>query len=144
LNLYKALLFGTVGGSIGETSAILLLLGGIYLIVKRIIDWKIPTLYILTVFVLSPLFGRDPIFSILAGGLFLGAFFMATDYSSSPITPLGKVCYGIFLGFLTVLIRQFSSYPEGVMFSIPLGNAVVPYFDKLMPRVYGVFLKKRW
>jgi len=67
LNLYKALLFGTVGGSIGETSAILLLLGGIYLIVKRIIDWKIPTLYILTVFVLSPLFGRDPIFSILAG-----------------------------------------------------------------------------
>jgi len=69
---------------------------------------------------------------------------MATDYSSSPITPLGKVCYGIFLGFLTVLIRQFSSYPEGVMFSILLGNAVVPYFDKLMPRVYGVFLKKRW
>jgi len=141
-NLYKSLFLGFVGGSIGETSALLLLIGGIYLIVKKVIDWKIPTLYILTVFVLSPLFGRDPIFSILAGGLFLGAFFMATDYSSSPITPLGRIYYGIFLGILTVLIRQFSSYPEGVMFSILLGNAVVPYFDKLMPRVYGVLPKR--
>lgn len=141
-NLYKSLFLGFVGGSIGETSALLLLIGGIYLIVKKVIDWKIPTLYILTVFVLSPLFGRDPIFSILAGGLFLGAFFMATDYSSSPITPFGRIYYGIFLGILTVIIRQFSSYPEGVMFSILLGNAVVPYFDKLMPRVYGVLPKK--
>lgn len=141
-NLYKALFLGNVGGSIGETSALLLLIGGVYLIVKKVIDWKIPFFYILTVFVLSPIFGRDPLFSILAGGLFLGAFFMATDYSSSPITPLGKIYYAVFLGILTVLIRQFSSYPEGVMFSILLGNGVVPYFDKIMPRVYGVFPKK--
>ncbi|MCI4463385.1 MAG: RnfABCDGE type electron transport complex subunit D [Caldisericum sp.] len=141
-NLYKALFLGTIGGSLGETSALLLLIGGIYLIARKVIDWKIPVIYIATVFVLSPLFGRDPLFSILAGGLFLGAFFMATDYSSSPITPLGKVYYAIFIGFLTVLIRQFGSYPEGVMFSILLGNAVVPYFDKIMPRVYGVFPKK--
>jgi electron transport complex protein RnfD len=141
-NLYKALFLGTIGGSLGETSALLLLIGGIYLIARKVIDWKIPVIYIATVFVLSPLFGRDPLFSILAGGLFLGAFFMATDYSSSPITPLGKVYYAIFIGFLTVLIRQFGSYPEGVMFSILLGNAIVPYFDKIMPRVYGVFPKK--
>ena len=81
-------------------------------------------------------------FSILAGGLFLGAFFMATDYSTSPITPRGKVFFAIFLGFLTVLIRQYGSYPEGVMFSILLGNAIVPYFDKLVPHVYGKFPKK--
>lgn len=141
-NLYKALFLGTVGGSLGETSALLLLIGGIYLIARKVIDWKIPVVYIGTVFVLSPLFGRDPIFSILAGGLFLGAFFMATDYSSSPITPMGRVYYALFIGFLTVLIRQFGSYPEGVMFSILLGNAVVPYFDKIMPKVYGVLPKK--
>jgi len=141
-NLYKALFLGTIGGSLGETSALLLLIGGIYLIAKKVIDWKIPVIYIATVFLLSPLFGRDPIFSILAGGLFLGAFFMATDYSSSPITPLGKVYYAIFIGFLTVLIRQIGAYPEGVMFSILLGNGVSPYFDKIMPRVYGVSPKK--
>lgn len=141
-NLYKALFLGTIGGSLGETSALLLSIGGIYLIARKVINWKVPVIYIATVFVLSPLFGRDPLFSILAGGLFLGAFFMATDYSSSPITPLGKVYYAIFIGFLTVLIRQFSSYPEGVTFSILLGNAVASYFDKIVPRVYGVFPKK--
>ena len=142
LNLYKALFLGTVGGSLGETSALLLLISGVYLIVRKVIDWKVPVVYILSVFVFSPLFGRDPVFSILAGGLFLGAFFMATDYSTSPITPRGKVFFAIFLGFLTVLIRQYGSYPEGVMFSILLGNAIVPYFDKLVPHVYGKFPKK--
>jgi electron transport complex protein RnfD len=141
-NLYKALFLGNVGGSLGETSALLLLIGGIYLLVRKVIDWRIPTSYIATVFVFSWIFGRDPIFSILAGGLFLGAFFMATDYSSSPITPKGKIVYGIFVGLLTVLIRQLSAYPEGVMFSILLGNAFVPFFDKILPHVYGVFPKK--
>ena len=142
LNLYKALFLGTVGGSLGETSALLLLISGVYLIVRKVIDWKVPVVYILSVFVFSPLFGRDPVFSILAGGLFLGAFFMATDYSTSPITPRGKVFFFFFFGFLTVLIRQYGSYPEGVMFSILLGNAIVPYFDKLVPHVYGKFPKK--
>lgn len=141
-SLYKALFIGNVPGCIGETSALLLLIGGIYLIIRKVIDWKIPVSYIGTVFILSFIFGKDPIFSILAGGLFLGAFFMATDYSSSPITPKGKILYGVFIGIITVIIRTFSSYPEGVMFSILLGNAFVPYFDRLVPRVYGVFLKR--
>jgi electron transport complex protein RnfD len=136
-NLYKALFLGNTGGCIGETSALLLLIGGLYLIARGVIDWKIPTAYIVTVFVLSPIFGRDPLFSILAGGLFLGAFFMATDYSSSPITPNGRLWYGISLGFLTVIIRQFGSYPEGVMFSILIVQLFVPFFDKLLPHVYG-------
>jgi len=140
--LYKALFLGNVGGSIGETSALLILIGGIYLLIRKVIDWRIPVSYIMTVFILSFIFGRDPVFSILAGGLFLGAFFMATDYSSSPVTPNGKVVFGIFIGFVTVLIRQFGAYPEGVMFSILLGNAFVPYFDKLRPHVYGVFAKR--
>ena len=140
--LYKALFLGNVGGSIGETSALLILIGGLYLLIRKVIDWRIPVSYIMTVFILSFIFGRDPIFSILAGGLFLGAFFMATDYSSSPVTPNGKVVFGIFIGFVTVLIRQFGAYPEGVMFSILLGNAFVPYFDKLRPHVYGVFAKR--
>jgi electron transport complex protein RnfD len=140
--LYKALFLGNVGGSIGETSALLILIGGLYLLARKVIDWRIPVSYIMTVFVLSFVFGRDPIFSILAGGLFLGAFFMATDYSSSPVTPNGKIVFGIFIGFVTVLIRQFGAYPEGVMFSIILGNAFVPYFDKIKPHVYGVLLKK--
>ena len=136
-NLYKALFLGNTGGCIGETSALLLLIGGLYLMVRGVIDWKIPTAFIVTVFVLSPIFGRDPLFSILAGGLFLGAFFMATDYSSSPITPNGRLWYGISLGFLTVIIRQFGSYPEGVMFSILIVQLFVPFFDKLLPHVYG-------
>jgi electron transport complex protein RnfD len=140
--LYKALFLGNVGGSIGETSALLILIGGLYLLIRKVIDWRIPVSYIMTVFILSFIFGRDPVFSILAGGLFLGAFFMATDYSSSPVTPNGKVVFGIFIGFVTVLIRQFGAYPEGVMFSILLGNAFVPYFDKLRPHVYGVFAKR--
>jgi len=140
--LYKALFLGNVGGSIGETSVFLILIGGVYLLIRKVIDWRIPVSYISTVFVLSFIFGRDPVFSILAGGLFLGAFFMATDYSSSPVTPIGKIIFGIFIGFLTVIIRQFGSYPEGVMFSILLGNAFVSYFDKVKPHIYGVFVQK--
>jgi electron transport complex protein RnfD len=139
--LYKALFIGNVGGCIGETSALLLLIGGIYLLVKKVIDWRIPFTYIISVFVFSFIFGRDPLFSILAGGLFLGAFFMATDYSSSPVTPRGKIIFGIFIGFVTVIIRRFSSYPEGIMFSILLGNAFVTYFDRFKPHIYGVFAK---
>lgn len=140
--LYKALFIGNVGGCIGETSALLLLIGGIYLLIRKVIDWRIPASYIASVFVFSFIFGRDPLFSILAGGLFLGAFFMATDYSSSPVSPKGKIIFGILIGFITVVIRQYSSYPEGVMFSILIGNIFVSYFDKIKPHVYGIFARK--
>ena len=143
LIMYKSLFIGNVAGSIGETSVLLLLISGIALIAKKIIDWRIPAGFIGTVFVLSAVFNRDPIFSILSGGLFLGAFFMATDYSSSPIIVKGRLWYGISLGVLTVIFRQFGASPEGVMFSILIMNCFVPFFDKMLPRVYGHLAPKR-
>ena len=138
LNLYKALFLGTVGGSLGETSALLLLIGGIYLIVRKVIDWKVPIFYILSVFVLSTLFGRDPVFSILAGGLFLGAFFMATDMVTIPITIKGQIIFAVGAGALTVLIRLQGGFPEGVCYAILLMNCVTPLIDRVVkPVKYG-------
>jgi electron transport complex protein RnfD len=131
------LLIGNRGGSIGEVSVIALLLGGIYLIYKRTISWHIPLSYILTTGVFctiahfkNPTTTADPVFHILNGGLFLGAFFMATDYVTSPITKKGMIIFGIGCGFLTVVIRQHGSYPEGVSFAILLMNMVAPLIDK--------------
>jgi electron transport complex protein RnfD len=143
-----ALFLGNHGGSIGETSVIALVIGGLFLIFKKIITWHIPTTFIATVFVLTfflePGFGLAyPLFHILAGGLMLGAFFMATDYSSSPITPVGKLIMGFGCGFITVLIRLYGGYPEGVLFAILLMNLCVPLIDKFTkPRVFGT--KKLW
>jgi len=127
---YSALFFGNIGGTIGETSAIALLIGAGFLLYKKIIDWRIPSAYILTVLVFSFIFGQDPIFHILAGGLLIGAFFMATDYVTSPITSTGKLIFGFGCGFLTIILRLFSGYPEGVMFSILLMNAAAPLIDR--------------
>ena len=127
---YSALFFGNIGGTIGETSAIALLIGAGFLLYKKIIDWRIPSAYILTVFVFSFIFGQDPIFHILAGGLLIGAFFMATDYVTSPITSTGKLIFGCGCGFLTIILRLFSGYPEGVMFAILLMNAAAPLIDR--------------
>ena len=127
---YSALFFGNIGGTIGETSAIALLIGAGFLLYKKIIDWRIPLSFIGTVFVFSFIFGQDPIFHILAGGLLIGAFFMATDYVTSPITSKGKLIFGFGCGFLTVILRLFSGYPEGVMFSILLMNAAAPLIDR--------------
>ncbi|MCD6412882.1 MAG: RnfABCDGE type electron transport complex subunit D [Elusimicrobia bacterium] len=138
------LFFGNIPGSIGETSALLLIIGGIYLIVRRTIDARIPLAYILTVFVLSAVYyffdrsSGSPVFHIFAGGLMLGAFFMATDPVTAPANKKGRVLFGIGCGIFTLVIRHFGGYPEGVMFSILLMNAFAPLLERIgEPKAFG-------
>ncbi len=128
---YMTLLIGKHGGVLGETCAITILLGGIYLIWTKVISPVIPVTYLATAAVLSVCFGMDPIYQLLSGGILLGAFFMATDYVTSPTTDKGKVVFGIGLGLITMLIRRFGTMNEGVSFAILLMNLVVPYIDVL-------------
>lgn len=135
---YKDLLLGNVGGCIGETCALALLIGGVYLIVRGIISPVTPAAFIGSVALLDLISGNDVIYNLLAGGLFLGAFFMATDYVTTPVTNKGKLIFGIGCGLITFLIRQFGSYPEGVSFSILLMNIVTPYIDRFtMTKPFG-------
>lgn len=136
------LFMGNCGGSIGETCKLALLIGGIYLIAKRVITWHIPVAFIGSVFIFSlALEGFDVMAAtewILSGGLFIGAFFMATDYVTSPATPSGKIIAGIFCGIITVAIRFWGNYPEGVSFAILLMNIIDPYIDAWTARkVFG-------
>lgn len=137
------LFLGNYGGAIGETCALALLAGGVYLLVRRIITWHIPVSFIGMVFVFSLLMeGFDAeaaLAMILSGGLFIGAFFMATDYVTSPATPWGKVIFGLGAGLLTCLIRYFGVYPEGVSFAILFMNILTPYISKwTRNKVFGV------
>jgi len=127
---HQAMFLGNTSGSLGETSALALLIGGCLLLGLRMIDWRIPVFYIGVVAVFTLALGQDPIFHILAGGLMIGAFFMATDYVTSPLTNRGKIIFGISLGVLTVLIRQFGGMPEGVLYSILIMNAFTPLIDR--------------
>lgn len=120
---------GFVGGSMGEVSAIALLIGGLFLIWRGIISPITPVCFIGTVAVFALLAGQDPIFHVVAGGVMLGAFFMATDYATTPILPLGKVIFGVGCGILTMTIRLFGSYPEGVSFAILIMNIVTPHIN---------------
>ncbi|MBC8258867.1 MAG: RnfABCDGE type electron transport complex subunit D [SAR324 cluster bacterium] len=139
------LLMGNTSGSLGETSAALLLLVGVYLGMRRVFDWRIPVSIILTVTVLSSIFYvinaerfPSPDFMLLSGGLLLGAIFMATDPVTSPYTPKGVWYFGFGIGFLVVLIRLFGGLPEGVMYAVLLMNSVTPLLNKLTrKRVYG-------
>lgn len=128
---YLTLLLGTHGGVLGETCAITILVGGLYLIATKVISPMIPVTYLATVAVLSVCFGMDPIYQLLSGGLMLGAFFMATDYVTSPTTEKGKLIFGIGLGLITMMIRHFGTMNEGVSFAILLMNLLVPYIDVL-------------
>lgn len=131
------MLLGLRGGAIGETCAIALVLGGLYLIVRRVITWHTPVVYIGSVFLLSWLIYGSPeqaLYQVLSGGLLLGAFFMATDYVTTPTTNLGKAVFGLGCALLTVVIRKFGSYPEGVSFSILLMNLFTNYIDKATRR----------
>ncbi|HHY03568.1 MAG TPA: RnfABCDGE type electron transport complex subunit D [Thermoanaerobacterales bacterium] len=135
---YIKLFIGNIGGSLGETSALLIILGGIYLIYKGYVDWRIPVSYLGTVAILTIVLGHDPIFHLLSGGLMLGAFFMATDMVTTPLSVPGKIIFGIGAGFFTILIRLYGGYPEGVSFSILLMNAFTPLINRLtVPRIYG-------
>ncbi len=136
--LYMELLMGNVGGSIGETSALLILIGGILLLILGIINWRIPLFYIGTVFALTWILGRDPVFHILAGGLLLGAFFMATDYVTAPLTHKGKIIFAVGAGVVMVSIREYGGMSEGVAFSILIMNGFTPLIDRYtVPKPYG-------
>lgn len=136
---YTDLLLGNTGGAMGETCALALLIGGLYLIARRIISPAIPFTFIGTVALLDFIAGNDVIFNLLSGGLLLGAFFMATDYVTTPITTKGKIIFGIGCGAITFIIRHFSgSYPEGVSFAILLMNILTPYIDRFtMTKPFG-------
>ena len=139
-----AMFFGTIGGSMGETSALALLIGGAYLLFKKVIEPTIPACFIGTVAVMAILTGNDPIFHVCAGGVMLCAIFMATDYVTSPITTKGKVIFGIGCGLLTMIIRLFASYPEGVSFAILIMNILTPHIDNLtIPALNGVPKEKK-
>ena len=142
---YGQMLFARAGGSAGEASALAIILGFIYLLVRRVIRPHIPVTIILTVAVMTGIFWlinpsqyTDPLFNILTGGVLLGSVFMATDYVTSPMTVKGMVIYGIGIGVLTVLIRYFGSYPEGVSFAILIMNSIVPLLNKYVkPARFG-------
>lgn len=134
------LLLGNHGGVLGETCAIALILGGVYLLIRGIADWRIPVSFIGTVFLCYLL--KDgaemALYQVLAGGLLLGAFFMATDYATSPITGLGRVIFGIGCGLFLFVIRAFANYPEGCSFAILFMNVATPMIDRFtMPRPFG-------
>jgi len=141
---YFSAVWGNIGGSIGETSAVAILIGGLFLLITKTISWHIPVSFILTVGALTALLHPDgfsggiAVYHVLTGGLLLGAFFMATDYPTSPVTPMGKLIFGVGCGVITVIIRLFGGFPEGVAYAILLMNLVVPLIDRFVrPRVLG-------
>lgn len=136
------LLFGNIGGCIGETSALALIIGGVYLVYRGVITPRIPVIYISTVAVITFVAGGwDPnfmIYQVLAGGLMIGAIYMATDYASSPVTPKGQIIFALGCGVITSIIRLYGGYPEGVSYSILLMNVAAPLIDKYTsPKVFG-------
>jgi Na+-translocating ferredoxin:NAD+ oxidoreductase subunit D len=138
LTMYKALFIGTESGSMGETSAFLLILGGVFLIYRGYINWQVPVFMIGTVGALTAAFGHDPIMHMMSGGLILGAFFMATDMVTIPITVKGQIVFAVGAGALTVLIRLLGGYPEGVCYAILLMNSLTPLIDLgIKPVKYG-------
>ncbi len=141
------LFLGTHGGAIGETCALALLIGLAYLLIRRVVTWQIPVAFVGTVFLASFFMeGMDPMIAlsaILSGGLFIGAFFMATDYVTSPATPWGKIIFGVGAGLITFLIRYFGTYPEGVSFAILFMNILTPYISSWTKhKVFGTGGKK--
>ncbi len=135
---YEKLFLGNLAGCLGETSALALLLGAAFLFSMKVIGWRIPATYLGTVAVLSFVVGQNPLFHLLAGGLIIGAFFMATDPVTSPLTKRGRIIFGIGCGILTIVIRLYSGLPEGVMYSILLMNSLVPLIDRFTkPKSFG-------
>ncbi|MFP4065666.1 MAG: RnfABCDGE type electron transport complex subunit D [Bacteroidales bacterium] len=142
---YVDLLLGSMGGSLGEISALAIILGGIYLIARKIITWHIPVAYLLSSFLFAGILHwvnpgqyADPFFHMITGGLMLGVFFMATDYVSSPMSKKGMIIFGVGAGLLTIIIRVFTPYPEGVSFAILLMNGFTPLINSATkPKLFG-------
>ncbi len=134
----KELLFGMHGGCIGEVSVIMILIGGAYLILRRVISPIIPLSFIGSVFLLSWVLGVNPVAAVFSGGVMFAAFFMATDYVTSPTFNIGKLIFGIGCGAITVVIRLYAALPEGVSYAVLLMNLIVPYINKLtVPKPFG-------
>ena len=144
---------GKVGGSLGEVSALCLLVGGIYLLIRKVISWQIPVAYIGTVAILTLIAAPTDLgitavqymaYNVFGGGLMLGAIFMATDYATSPVTKPGQLIFGVGCGLLTCFIRRFGSYPEGVCYSILIMNCTTWLLDKyIRPTIYGAAKKEK-
>lgn len=142
---------GRIGGSLGEVSSLMLLLGGIYLLLRKVISWQTPVAFIATVAVISLISAPAGIsgveymaYNVFGGGLMLGAIFMATDYATSPVTKVGQAIFGIGCGLITVFIRRFGSYPEGVCYSIMIMNCTTWLLDKyIRPTIYGALKKEK-
>lgn len=153
--VYQGTFFGNIGGCIGETSALLLLAGGLFLLFRRVITWHIPVVFLVTLAGLSwvwgndphaafRLFSGDPLIAVTAGGAMLGAWFMATDMVTSPVTVRGQVVFAAGCGVLTYIIRRYGGFPEGVSYAILLMNMTVPLIDTYLPnRVYGTHKQRR-
>jgi electron transport complex protein RnfD len=134
---YRQLFMGYRSGSIGESSILLVLLGGLFLLGIGVIQWIVPVSVLASTFVFSWLLGMDPVLGLLTGGIVFGAFFMATDYATRPLTPYGQAIYGIGIALNTVLIRKFGGYPEGVTYAILIMNILTPFLNKLRVKKYG-------
>lgn len=143
------LFLGFSNGSVGETCSLIILLGGIYLIARNMMNWRIPAAIFITVILISGVFYLidasrypSPLFMLFSGGLMLGAMFMATDMVASPLTNMGCIIYGVFIGILVVVIRLWGGMPEGVMYAILIANAISPHIDRLVqPKVFGTTVK---
>lgn len=146
---YTSMFAGNMGGSVGEISALAIIIGGLYMLFKRIITWEIPVAYIGSFAILAtvlwqydPTIYADPVFHLVSGGLMLGAIYMATDMVTSPMSRWGMIVYGVGCGFLTIVIRVFGAYPEGVAFAILIMNAFVPLINKgFKPQRFGEEVK---
>ena len=135
---YLQAFLGQIGGSIGEVSKLALLIGAAFLLIKGIIDWRIPVTYLGTMMLLNLIFGKPVLDAVLLGGTVLGAFFMATDYVTSPVPAWGRVIYGVGIGVINFAIRTWGAYPEGVTYAILLMNIATPLIERVTrPRKYG-------
>jgi len=133
----RQLFMGYRAGSLGESSILLIVVGGLFLILLGVVQWIVPATVLGSTFLFAWLFGMNPLFAVLSGGIAFGAFFMATDYSTRPLTPMGQALYGVGIGFIVVIIRKLGGYPEGVTYAILIMNVLTPYLNKLRVKKYG-------
>jgi electron transport complex protein RnfD len=139
----REMFFGYRAGCTGETSILLILAAFIFLLAVKTIDWRTPVSMVVTACIAAFALGLDPLFTILSGGLVFGAVYMATDYVTAPVTPLGKIIFGAGAGLIAILIRKWGNYPEGVSYGILIMNCAVPFLNRLLPRKYGYVSRKK-